>query len=616
MSRLPIPGSDDGTWGDILNDFLNQEHNPDGTQKDIPQSKITNLVTDLAGKVASSTLTTDGDLLTRSSGVQARITRSAIATDPAFSGTYVASVIVTGHGAIGDGVTDDRAALVTAQGLGENLHFPEGTYRIASALTLSKSMTFAKGAVLKPDSGIIVTITGDIMPTVNMIFDISAGGMVVVGPKARINEVRPQWWGAKGDGLNDDTGAIQSAINAWSDTVTGSLLNGGTVRLGSGIFNLTTSLIIFRRAVRILGEGVATPTDYNSFRPSLGTTLKWEGATGGNGMINIQDSLWCTVEDILFLGDDTSPPLAGIYSESPTTATIGTNAAMLVLRCRFGHWTYTKGALNDGSMEYGIRFGGASNTNNDQFTITDCDFMDCSFAGIAIDNTQSIWGTLYNCHFQLCDKGLVTSASVTAYNLTFNRCVTTDIEVNSTAQVVVFGMWSEHSKCTVRVTGNGGKFTCIGGMCLVDTALMTDTYFAEHQACGGGAQFIWQGFFLNGSKTLKVTGNTSSSKGLVAVRDCTGLDGPSKFDIVASTGTGGLEVDIISRGHRVSRFLLASAVLSITEAELQFTASKMGFYSSAPVTKPAVTGSRGGNAALASLLTALASQGLITDTTS
>ncbi len=33
MSRLPIPGSDDGAWGDILNDFLSVAHNGDGTAK-------------------------------------------------------------------------------------------------------------------------------------------------------------------------------------------------------------------------------------------------------------------------------------------------------------------------------------------------------------------------------------------------------------------------------------------------------------------------------------------------------------------------------------------------------------------------------------------------------
>lgn len=33
MSRLPTPGRDDGTWGDILNDFLSVEHKADGTLK-------------------------------------------------------------------------------------------------------------------------------------------------------------------------------------------------------------------------------------------------------------------------------------------------------------------------------------------------------------------------------------------------------------------------------------------------------------------------------------------------------------------------------------------------------------------------------------------------------
>lgn len=35
MSRLPTVGGDDNTWGNVLNDFLKQEHNPDGTLKDV-----------------------------------------------------------------------------------------------------------------------------------------------------------------------------------------------------------------------------------------------------------------------------------------------------------------------------------------------------------------------------------------------------------------------------------------------------------------------------------------------------------------------------------------------------------------------------------------------------
>ena len=34
MSRLPIPGQDSGTWGDILNDYLSQSLKPDGTLQD------------------------------------------------------------------------------------------------------------------------------------------------------------------------------------------------------------------------------------------------------------------------------------------------------------------------------------------------------------------------------------------------------------------------------------------------------------------------------------------------------------------------------------------------------------------------------------------------------
>jgi Repeat of unknown function (DUF5907)/Lower baseplate protein N-terminal domain len=44
LSRLPVPGSDTGTWGRILNDYLSVEHNSDGTLKrgtDIDAAKST-----------------------------------------------------------------------------------------------------------------------------------------------------------------------------------------------------------------------------------------------------------------------------------------------------------------------------------------------------------------------------------------------------------------------------------------------------------------------------------------------------------------------------------------------------------------------------------------------
>ncbi|MCL5407342.1 MAG: hypothetical protein M1429_02510 [Patescibacteria group bacterium] len=39
-ARLPIPGGDDGNWGNILNEFLNTSHEADGTLKPIDKSKV------------------------------------------------------------------------------------------------------------------------------------------------------------------------------------------------------------------------------------------------------------------------------------------------------------------------------------------------------------------------------------------------------------------------------------------------------------------------------------------------------------------------------------------------------------------------------------------------
>ena len=40
MARLPNPGSDDGTWGAVLNDFLQQSHKTDGTYLMLQQQKL------------------------------------------------------------------------------------------------------------------------------------------------------------------------------------------------------------------------------------------------------------------------------------------------------------------------------------------------------------------------------------------------------------------------------------------------------------------------------------------------------------------------------------------------------------------------------------------------
>jgi Repeat of unknown function (DUF5907) len=71
MARLPTPGSDQGQWGQILNDYLSQSHNPDGTLKD-------GIIT--AAKIAPSAAITKTQL---STGVQASLDNA----DAAAAGT-------------------------------------------------------------------------------------------------------------------------------------------------------------------------------------------------------------------------------------------------------------------------------------------------------------------------------------------------------------------------------------------------------------------------------------------------------------------------------------------------------------------------------------------------
>ncbi len=54
MARKPTPGSDDGTWGDILNTYLDVSLNPDGTLKDkVVGATTLNVGTPTTGQVLS-----------------------------------------------------------------------------------------------------------------------------------------------------------------------------------------------------------------------------------------------------------------------------------------------------------------------------------------------------------------------------------------------------------------------------------------------------------------------------------------------------------------------------------------------------------------------------------
>jgi hypothetical protein len=98
MARLPQPGSDRGTWGDVLNDFLASSHNTDGTLKSNTvgaaqlQTGFLMTTTTNAGVTTRPTSRTDITVLFVGPGAD-----PAIVIPPAVNGMYNGDIrIVTG----------------------------------------------------------------------------------------------------------------------------------------------------------------------------------------------------------------------------------------------------------------------------------------------------------------------------------------------------------------------------------------------------------------------------------------------------------------------------------------------------------------------------------------
>jgi hypothetical protein len=86
-------------------------------------------------------------------------------------------------------------------------------------------------------------------------------------------------------------------------------------------------------------------------------------------------------------------------------------------------------------------------------------------------------------------------------------------------------------------------------------------------------------------------------------------------------GTGAISLTALVAGLEAQLSFDGTSILwrvagnSVIAAERVAGTNRIGFFAATPAIKQTVTGSRGGNAALASLLTALATLGLITDST-
>lgn len=121
-----------------------------------------------------------------------------------------------------------------------------------------------------------------------------------------------------------------------------------------------------------------------------------------------------------------------------------------------------------------------------------------------------------------------------------------------------------------------------------------------------------QGYAIRATGGSKVW--IDSSVSLDDCRQATYHDGTSGHNIYGVPRLGGTWSDL---ANQTQPFVVGPSLASGPGILLQDTSSrKLGFFGGTPGAKPTVSGSRGSNAALADLLTELATLGLITDSTS
>lgn len=178
MARLPQPGSDNGTWGDILNDYLSQVHKPDGSLKDdvvtadtirngtIGEAQLSGVV---QAKLNAGSRTPDWDAISGKPAIIAAGSDQAAARAAIGAGTGtvldtdVALNVVKEGGIAPDSTTNVRAAiqaLVTANAGRRIIRFPKGTYRVGTtgATSGSNRITLPSGTHIVCDPGVVFEI--------------------------------------------------------------------------------------------------------------------------------------------------------------------------------------------------------------------------------------------------------------------------------------------------------------------------------------------------------------------------------------------------------------------------------------------------------------------------
>ena len=521
------------------------------------------------------------------------VTLGAAATSFLQSGTGAVSrsvqakerdiVSVKDFGAVGDGTTDDTAALTAAAALGKALKLPEGTYKTTSAIACVAGTSWEGDG---PGNSIILSShNGRCLDYTNVdTYGVFIKNLAMQGP------------GSNGTGL-------------WVSSTT----------------EVTAHLHMENVRVYNFAKGTDGTSTYAIFDSYLEKTDFLSCSTWGFRLTGSQNTLISPTFRLCGVGisvDDSSGfSIGGATVVGPTF--IGNtydvdiaNATVRPLRF-YGGWfeqTVTSSVKNSVGAE--TWFQGLT-------------FSDCLFQPAATATGNGVIATFDY-------KGSVTFDGCVVYTDLYAAATLPNLSAVTGDTNVVFrrqNSYTVNGAATVTTLPDvisNVDVLMSGNLGMGDT---TDaTRFIDVQKAGGSAAEV----HLEGEGTtryrLTYRAASAASMNYIGIRSRGTIASPATvnngdfglgiesyyFDGTANRLAASIYSSVnaaVSTGIVPTKWSFQTANTSgvLTEVFSVANGNAIGFYGATPAVKPTVTGSRGGNAALADLLTELATLGLITD---
>lgn len=226
-----------------------------------------------------------------------------------------------------------------------------------------------------------------------------------------------QMAGAVGDGVTDDTAAIQRAIDATSASL--------RLRIPAGVYRITDSLAFHNAGgTEFYGftlEGDVVSSQYAS---GSGSQLYWDGA-GTEPMIEAH-APGMTIRGLVLRVATGKTTVCGIDWDKPVAGLAQT--ALTVEQCDLDPLT--------GTMTYGIRVGNRdpATTNLEYMAVDRCTFTRQTEAGIYVPNTsgQSKGHAITRTSFTYSKSGIrIKSGSFRTWGCNFGRLTQAAIEIDA-----------------------------------------------------------------------------------------------------------------------------------------------------------------------------------------